>query len=103
MRTGFVFFAVAVAISVVIHLMALVGVALSARPKPFAAVPVESVTVDIVAPDEVPQAPEAPKEALLVTVPELSKTAAPPQAAGPAGGRAGDRRRSTRRRPNRHP
>jgi hypothetical protein len=53
MRTGFRLFIAAVAISVLLHLAALLGVGLSGRPTPLEALPQEAVTVDIVTPDEV--------------------------------------------------
>ncbi|MGA2125567.1 MAG: hypothetical protein ABSG76_05370 [Xanthobacteraceae bacterium] len=53
MRTGFRLFIAAVAISVLLHLAALLGVGLSGRPTPLEAPPQEAVTVDIVSPEKV--------------------------------------------------
>ena len=53
MRTGFRLFIAAVAISVLLHMAALLGVGLSGRPTPLEALPQEAVTVDIVSPEEV--------------------------------------------------
>jgi hypothetical protein len=58
MRTGTTAFLVAVSVSVILHVMALIGVGLSAGPKSFEAPPTETVTVDIVTPDESPAKPE---------------------------------------------
>jgi hypothetical protein len=103
MRTGLTFFVAAIALSVIIHMVALLGVALSAGPKPFEVVPVESVTVDIVSPDEVPQPvlperlepgaktaaaqapaePVRPQQKSTGQAPSPPPQAAPPQAAAP--------------------
>lgn len=93
MRTGFTLFIVAIAASVLVHLVALLGVGLSARPKPLEAPPAETVTVDIVTPEEVAQAarPEPAKPEL--NLPDMAAMAhsapspppppAPPPQTGP--------------------
>jgi len=65
MHTGFTLFIVAAAVSVLLHLGAVIGVGLVARPTPFVTLPDEAVTVDIVTAEEVSQAakPEPPKPA----------------------------------------
>jgi len=79
MRTGFRLFIAADAISVVLHLAALLGVGLSARPKPLEALPEDIVTVDIVTPEEISPTPRPELKPSLADSVATRMSSPPPQ------------------------
>ena len=83
MRSGLKVFVTAVVGSLAIHLLALVGVAVSARPKPFAASPAQSIAVDLVSPEEIAKLARAEPPKPQAAIP-LRAAARPPESGGAA-------------------